>query len=245
MKFSKLSTFVLVIFIIVIFTSFVSVLYSQNIPDSSMSQLNPHSWSIQFGISNNFNLRSFQGENISAKKQFSKKNALRFGISISGSLADSEGDDESIDVHQQNDSDKKAIGVDGSLYYLRYINPDDNIQFYFGAGPGVSYGIGRMNSESEIVRYDTLTMIRRSESDLNSWGINFSLISGVEWFFHKSVSLTAEYGSRILYDFRENKIENKEILPSGGEMLISKRKIDDKVLSFDALNILFGISIYF
>jgi hypothetical protein len=66
------------------------VFFSQmNSPGVAQNQEANHSlerstWSLQFQISNNFTLSSFQGSVISAKYHFSKQRAFRFGSAISG-----------------------------------------------------------------------------------------------------------------------------------------------------------------
>ena len=50
----------------------------------STDYLNAGLWSIQFGIAENFTLRSFNGSTFSGKYQFTDKSALRLGITMNG-----------------------------------------------------------------------------------------------------------------------------------------------------------------
>ena len=68
------------------------------------------SWALEFQINENFSLSSFQGSTISAKYHFSPKRAMRFGISLSGSIQDQELDRMRMGL-QENNQDKLSLVV--------------------------------------------------------------------------------------------------------------------------------------
>ena len=67
-------------------------------------------WALQFGISSNFTLSSFQGTTISAKYQTSTTNAWRAGITLNGSTAS----DTRLQVPTQPDTFARSSSTNGS-----------------------------------------------------------------------------------------------------------------------------------
>lgn len=58
-------------------------------------------WALQFQINNNFSVSSFQGSTLSAKRHFSNKKAMRFGVSLSGSISEQ---DQSSIIENEHES---------------------------------------------------------------------------------------------------------------------------------------------
>ena len=63
---------------------------ADNTDSEKQNSLVAGSWSLQFRITDNFQLSSFQGATISAKRHFSEGRAIRFGMSLNGSVTDKE-----------------------------------------------------------------------------------------------------------------------------------------------------------
>src|SRR4030042_4236489 len=165
----KKETFYLVLLFVIIFYS--QMLFSQTSQDSLKNSLKKGSWSLQFQISQNFTLSSFQGSNLSAKKHFSSRSAIRFGIGLSGYSANEEqtiNQENDNSLHKEYKLDNKLIGVDLNCYFLYYPHPQRRINMYFGGGPLFSF----INHDDKVytqeVYQDTLNRDIRTDEDFQS-----------------------------------------------------------------------------
>jgi hypothetical protein len=61
------------------------------------------------------------------------------------------------------------------------------------------------------------------------------LLLGIEWWFHKFVSLSAEYGMKFMYWSRESMVE----------LGVLRREQTDNYFRIAANSINFGITVYF
>ena len=120
-----------------------------------------------------------------------------------------------------------------TLQYIRNIYLRDNFNFYFGGGPNFNYGYTRNVSNaigsgiainSELKKY---------------YGIN--AITGIEWYFTKNMSLSAEYGIKYLYSediINQSAINNDNIIVGAARDKVTENQ-------FMPNNVLFGLTIYF
>jgi hypothetical protein len=172
------------------------------------NSLKPGIWALQFGISSNFTLSSFQGTTISAKYQTSTTNAWRAGITLYGNT--------SSDTRQQApiqlDSFSRSSSTNGAnssenivlrVQYLWYINSDGITHFYTGLGPRFGYNHLR-STEQNIYGYGfSSSYIWTNETSTetsNTWSLGASAVAGVEYFPSKMFSLHAEYNSYLIFE---------------------------------------------
>jgi opacity protein-like surface antigen len=177
-------------------------------PADSMSKtaLRAGAKALQFQIDNNFHLSSFDGTTISLTKQKSPNSAIRIGLSISGSLSNSDQNDDDqtntrrITVGDRNDNN---ISVNLNALCLRYRTATNgSINPYVGIGPTI--GFSRNKTEASGTTYYTDATIESTSSDRRytlTGGIASAV--GVEWFVSKSLSLTAEYGVQLVYVYTD------------------------------------------
>jgi hypothetical protein len=175
---------------------------------SDVNSLKEGAWALQFGISSNFTLTSFQGTTFSIKYQLSDKSAIRGGISISGSSNNGTGTvsgtnaDTSIGSLPTNSSSSSQV-ISFTLQYLWYTNPSGPIHFYIGLGPVVSYSYSRSNSPNSYDGGNYMYVYAQSSSS-TQWGAGGSGSVGVEWFPSQWFSLRAEYGESLQYRWGSN-----------------------------------------
>jgi len=173
-------------------------------------------WALQFGIANSFTLTSFQGATIGAKYQLSDKNAIRGGITISGSTNDGTSsnsgsiDDTSYGSTPGSNSTKSA-NVSFVLQYLWYMNPNGPVHFYTGLGPLVSYTYSKTSVNSPYLynAYDAGSYRGYWEhqigtSNSTQWGVGGSGVVGVEWFASRWLSIHADYNESVQYRWGSN-----------------------------------------
>ncbi|NQT23834.1 hypothetical protein HQ585_00605 [candidate division KSB1 bacterium] len=99
-------------------------------------------YSIQFRISNNFTLNSFQGSIISLKKHFKQENAVRISIGFWGNYYDTDEDAwpyKSAPNKEHEDNINVIHDLDLNCLYLWYPKPNNKIKHYFGIGPKFGY----------------------------------------------------------------------------------------------------------
>jgi opacity protein-like surface antigen len=203
--------------------------FSQNI--SGLDSLEGK-FALQFQVSDNFTLNNFQGTTFSGKYNFGCRNAVRAGLSIdftSGESGLSESFPDTSFIRNAN-IDREAFGITINAQYIQYITGSDNIAFFLGGGPYLSFN----NSTGKF--YDSSTDPEyTSEETIDNFSTGVDLLMGVEWIFTKNMSLSAEYGIKFSYRNIERIAEDINI----------KRENTDKSFSVLRGNINFGISVYF
>lgn len=187
-------------------------------------------FALQFQITKNFTLGSFNGGTISAKYHFSNSNAVRLGITLN---LDSR-DDNYSNFLRDSLTQKNYISLSGSniginLQYLFYKQGTTDIWYYFGGGPFISTNFYKNEG------HDRKGQNIYTKDNTTSFGISF--LFGVEWFVSKNFSLSAEYGLSIK--------SYKETYESKNSLYEKLNKKDSKGTSLNYSSIRLGLSVYF
>lgn len=149
--------------------------------------------------------------------------ATRIGVSFNGFVR------EQNLTNQSTDADGMDLGVNLGLSYtwMHYLNPDTEIKFYYGYGPGVNIGYqkGEVEFEGSSVTQKRIL-----------FGIAGLGYAGVEWFFHESMSIHAEYGASVRFNYIKKESES-----------INTANVEEntKLIRFGGDGVRFGISVYF
>ncbi len=173
------------------------------------TSLHPGAWALQFGIGGNFTLNSFQGSTFSAKYHFSNTGALRAGITLNGITSDGTSsttnvfDDTSNGTMTGNNS-SSSQNLAFIVQYLWYAQPDGPVHIYAGIGPIVSYAYSRSSSDSYYPYAPRYWERRVSSSSATQWGAGFAGNVGLEWFAIHWLSIRAEYGESLQYQWRSS-----------------------------------------
>jgi hypothetical protein len=190
------------------------------------------SWSLQFAAENTldgaggfFRLSSYEGGTLSAKRNFSPRSALRFGVTL---LARDNKQDE---VYRHFITYRKSATVSLTATYLFYPAPHKRVSAFIGGGPtlGFAWADDAANSPTASNKLES-----RSST------IGTVLLFGAEWFLSRQISLLAEYGLKIAYSTGETVQTRRTGVPS--EELT--QKIEAKELNVGAREIRIGISVY-
>lgn len=208
---------------------FVSTCFSQS--TSYLDSLDGK-FALQFQINSNFRLSDFQGSTLSGKYHFSARDAVRLGITLELSDADGEVSSNLIDTVSVNTSkiNSSSFGITVNTQYIRYIKGTDDISFFAGGGPFISYSTSTSNGE--LRQKDPVEKYKRTD---DSYSLGVDLLLGVEWWFHKYMSLSAEYGMKFMYRSRESMVEQG----------VLRRETTDNYFRITANSINFGITVYF
>jgi hypothetical protein len=205
------------------------------------------SWSLQFGISSNFTLTSFEGVLISCKKHLSPKSAIRTGLTVSGQVGNVNGDSERSGVTLGNSkTDTDAASLSLSALYIYYPSPVRRLNVFSGLGPDI--GLSRSKDETRNVSYSY-----RGEIISKSWTyrrqVYFGLrgVVGGEWFAASRVSVLADYVLNLRYSYqRTERWSGYEKLPDDAGPQDSDRNVSKtEWLSLSSGGVQFALSIYF
>lgn len=195
----------------------------------------------QFGITNNFNLKDFQGGTVSFKKHYSNSKAWRLGLDLDFGFHTDEGFSSTNDtVRSIRDNSDNSQNINLRIQRLFYQNRTSRVKPFLGIGPmfGFRHSIGTITDESPI--YEN---IRESTSTTYSWSLGITGLAGIEWFASPNISLLAEYSTDLAYKYRKHKLETKYIRPDNGRTSTGETTYKD--LNFDPVYVRFGLSVYF
>jgi opacity protein-like surface antigen len=220
---------------------------SEAVMDSSKNALKPGAWALQFSIQQNFTLGSFAGSTLSLKKHIKQDQAFRLGIGLHAD--DREGSFEETVVFgnpREHDAknDSQNINFQITVMYLKYFRSHNKVTIFLGAGPLVGYGRSKGENVLDASTDPTETRIRREEMKSVNWSLGLGLAFGAEYFINKMLSLTAEYGSSLLYRHSQADRTRYED-DSTGENYQMDTSITSKEYYFNAQAVKFGISVYF
>lgn len=175
------------------------------------NSLQAGAWALQFGITSNLTLTSFQGSMLGVVYRFSADNALRGGIGFnanindgtntSGGTANDTSFGSSSGSSSSNYSNYSLI-----LQYVWYIHPENDIHLYYGIGPLLSYyrdsysnanprpltAITNGSSQGFWETYYSSTSTTRT-------GAGVGGVIGVEWNAYRWVTVHADYDPSIQY----------------------------------------------
>ncbi len=196
---------ILLLIIALIALSFSSKAQNQK-PDST--NLKCGTWALQFGISSNFTLTSFQGSTIGAKYQLSQSRAIRGGITLNGntnngpsSYSGSIGDSSAGTM--PGNSSAKSANISFVIQYLWYMNPNGPVHLYAGFGPSVLYDYYHSSFNNPYLYNngnDQSYWVKENYNYVSTeWAVGAAEVVGVEWFACRWLSLHADYSEVIEY----------------------------------------------
>ncbi|WP_157621403.1 hypothetical protein [Salisaeta longa] len=194
--------------------------------DGSTTSLQPGATALQFQISNNFDLDSFSGTAFSYKQQLSEDRARRIGVSLDNSYRRTNLSENADDLERSS----LDLGVGIDYTWMHYTNPDQDIKFFYGYGPGVNVGVRRQTDTR-----DTSEETRQ----VTSYGVSGIGYAGVEWFFQPAMSLHAEYRGSL----EVNHTREERELEGNGMREVSE--INTTTIRLGGNGVRFGLSVYF
>lgn len=208
---------------------FVSTCFSQS--TSYLDSLDGK-FALQFQINRDFQLSDFQGSTLSGKYHFSRRDAVRLGISINITDSDRDNSINEIDSSRvyYEDGDENRFDVRINTQYIRHISVMNDISFFAGGGPFVSFFSS--DEATKVIGYGE--EIDRNRT-LDGFSFGLELILGVEWMFYDNMTLSAEYGINADY----SKLDAKAV---EGET-IQESTVKSYNLNYNKIK--FGLSIYF
>ena len=236
----------------IVFFLVTSLLFAQNEKSENekekVNSLEKGSWSLQFQIANNFQLKSFSGQTISAKYHLTESSAIRAGISIFNRSYDEEDqeNDEANNFFSVIRTGREDFDITIMTEYIFYINPKNLINFFAGGGLIYGYNSNDMTGERINYRLDTLSSTEKTKRFTNSHKYGVTLSTGIEWFVNSYISLHAEYNTQLyLSETKGNEERTRKNFSA--PILISKVYTDSDRNDFiiNSYSVKFGLSVYF
>lgn len=182
---------------------------------------------------------------LSYKFHYSDSWALRLGLGIEAEEGETERDSRYFSEIDTILGDKKRT-TEYSLFilqsqFLYYFNANSDIKTFIGTGPYLTYS-NRIAEDEE----NNLTLIREArktaQTKQREFRAGLSCVYGMEWLFRKNMSVTAEYGFLIYYQYSKDKMRG--LLDR--DSYIIRDDIDYKINRwvFSPSGVKFGLTLY-
>jgi hypothetical protein len=193
---------------------------------------------IEFQLGSALSRRS-SGLSLFFKHSKSRVSAIRMGINLSTAISSASYDNlvkqDSTNYSYNDKNDQNNQNVSVLVQYIRYISIKAPLRIYWGLGPRVGYS----HASQTITRNSTdpnqpNDKIKQRQYSI-SGGIEGTL--GAEWFATHRISLTAEYGANLIYQYSHSRVTSN--IYSGDN------KNTQNSVNLGLLDVLFGVSVYF
>lgn len=213
--------------------------YSQGADSGAVRQTNSlraGAWALQFQEGRDFTLGSFDGTTLSIQKHTSAGGAWRLGVTLSGNVQQVKYANTYVQggTNQERSykTDINAQSLILGLTRIVYPRPPSAVNFLYGLGPRFSYG--RTHDEMSSSTVDPHSSTSRN------WSIGLGIVLGVQWFPYRSIGLSGEYSSSLVYRWQED--ENLSTSISSG----ARSDTVDTTRGFSLANggVRLGVSVY-
>jgi hypothetical protein len=208
----------------------------------------PGRWSLDFSITQNFTLASFDGGTLSATHSTSEHSAWRLGLGTSVSTARSSGDgglqigDSTIVVVPGSKNNNDHAFVSLLAERLHRFHPARHVGAYFATGPDLSWQRFHNGSRQPSYQPDTWTVLDHYSHTI-TLGIDADL--GAEVILARSVGLFAQYGSTGGYRFTRETTRAQQQTTAGVPLgAPGAAKVHNNQWFLDSENVRFGLSLF-
>jgi|GEM_PF-2324032 len=213
------------------------------------NSLKPGVWAIQFAINDSLDLKSFQGKNLSVKRQLNKNWAIRVGIDMSASLDRVEVEpllndnvpiEGSLRIEETNDYSFLVSSV-----FQRYLNSDDKAVFYWGAGPAFGLTFYDFIRTNRSVFQDSIEVENVTQEKSETWRTGMLLAVGGEYFLKRQFSFFAEYSTGFFYSRKLRGSRNEGFNTNTGTYRVDLTETRIDRFTIVARSVTLGLSLYF
>ncbi len=185
-----------------------------------------------FEIIGDFDLTSFEGANISFKHHYTDNRAYRIGLGVAVSH---ENRDEDGSGSRWTETEVSRESITLTALKLYYNDLNKRASFYWGLGPRIGYSHDKDNYDTPAWEDD---YSRRYTYDRANAGILG--VVGVEWFLARELSLLAQYGTTLDYNWSRNEYEERDSEPDYSNF----RNQESSIVKLQADAVRFGLSLY-
>jgi hypothetical protein len=195
--------------------------------DAAGTPLRPGVWAIQFEIDPDLTsgIGFSGGAALSGKRHFSDRSALRLsvGFSYEEGESDQEGNYGSSGPYWQDRLTTRESYF-ASLQWIRHFRTSDRTTVFLGAGPGFRYAHRDVDDTST-----RSTSTWAYEASTTSRGATLDASLGFEWYFAKRVSLGAQSGAFLAYEWEDGSSRDEAVytaVPSDSYLSTSHWEVD-------------------
>ncbi len=193
-------------------------------------------YALQFRVDDFLQFSGFNGSLLSLKRHFNGHSALRLGVSFSTQTIDFDDSYQQDSLQTVRGQKSDGYTIDIRLPYVYYAHPKEEIKLFVGTGPIFSY------SHSKRDERKTSPSISKNDNEKrDSYSLGLYSLLGAEWFFHKKMSLSLEYGMYVSYQY--SKQSRYIYYENTGSF--QRSTTTSKRWSFSGSQVLFGFSVYF
>jgi len=193
----------------------------------------PAQWGLQFGVTNNLTLTSFDGATIGLIRRTPNNRAWRIGMELGGSFRSMQEEDSIYSY--EIDGDENTQTVELHAYHMRFSQPKNDAAMYVGAGPRAWF---ERNHSKLTYGPDTEESI---ENTTRYWSAGVGGLFGAEWVFREGMAVHAEYSIALAY----SSTINTELRTDYTSNLTRDTKHTMSGTSLGSQSVRFGLSVYF
>ena len=205
------------------------------------NSLKKDKWALQFRVANFVNLGSFQGSTLSIKKHTSDRAAWRLGFTLHFNTRNESTEVLIYSTNAPGHNDLTDITFRISAQKILYVNPQSDINFFWGFGPLYSYRYFLSDSDNKTSDGQFQQRFWRED---HTWLLGLTGIIGVEWFATKSISFLAEYETSASYSERSQRVIRRRVTSGNVNYnLDTTNKLNE--IKFSSSQVKLGLSVYF
>jgi hypothetical protein len=195
----------------------------------------PYKWALLFQVTDDYFLTSFQGSTLSIVKNMSTTRHLRLGLTLRSNIDNTDNKNMVIGNYGNSDS---YNNLRLNVHFITTPKSIEKFVPYCGAGPvfQFTYAHNKRNS-------NPIEGVKNTNNDL-TLGVGASGILGVEWLILKNLSLSAEYGSNLIFSYATNESKTEQKI-DGQYITTSKNTNTTKSCDLVNAGVKVGLSIYF
>ena len=228
-------------FALVLFAFLAAIVAIPSAASARENSLKKGKWALQFKVNNLINLSSFQGSTLSIKKHTSDRAAWRLGFTLHFNVRNESTEVLIYSTNAPGHNDLTDITFRISAQKILYVNPQSDINFFWGFGPLYSYRYFLSDSDNNTSDGQFQQRFWRED---HTWLLGLTGIIGVEWFATKRISFLAEYETSASYSERSQRVIRRRVTSGNVNYnLDTTNKLNEVKLSSSQVK--FGLSVYF
>ncbi|MBD3223324.1 MAG: hypothetical protein GF313_01235 [Caldithrix sp.] len=204
------------------------------------------SYALQLAMTDLGDFNSFQGSLISIKYHFSNRWAIRIGVGFDADARTYQRQQsidqmDSIYYDFEDELNDRTLRMISQIVY--YVRPQATLKLFTGLGPYFEYSRTRLDNKKRQLdeKYYGNVYLDRER---NRTALGLSAVYGLEWFFSRQMSLTAEYGFRLYY-FEEDESSRLKRYYTNIDDYVEYTENASQGWRMNDIGLLVGLSLYF
>lgn len=186
-----------------------------------------------YEIVGDFDLTSFEGANLSYKRHYTDNRAYRIGVGV---FVSHENEDQDASGSRWAENEITQYWISLTALKLHYLGIGDRSSFYWGLGPRIGYSHEKYAHDTPAWDDDY-----SSENTLDRANAGIVCALGAEWFLAREVSLLAQYGTVLEYNWSRREDRQTYVDPDIRDYFNNR---ESSTIELRADVVRFGLSFY-